>query len=731
MGDRGSVKDPEERRSSVPSLEALLVRAGALWRSPRGLAVAVLGVTFSLLHLFTAFFGPPEAQVFRSTHLAFVLVLAFLLYPSPSRLGGLPIGRMLDGVCIGFVVAIQAYILHDIEAFNAKAGLLTTSDIWTGTIFIALVLEATRRTVGWSMVLTSLFFLLQAVYADHFPLVFYGPPTSWRTLVDNLFFQEIGIFGVPIAVMASYIVLFLLFSALLVRSGGGEYFVALAFSLTGRRPGGPAKAAVVSSALFGTVSGSAVANVMTTGTFTIPLMKRVGYRPAFAGGVEAVASSGGQIMPPVMGAAAFILAEFLGLPYLEVAKAAVIPALLYFFSLWLMVHFEAKRSNIQRTAVARYRVAETLRDGGHLFVPFLVIMAVLLGGFSVARAGFLGVASVVVLSLLRRHSRLTPMAMLSSLADGARATVPVSVAAAAAGIIIGAVTSSGVGARFTSLLLSASNESLWLALVLAMLASFVLGMGLTTSADYILLAILAVPALVDLGVMPLAAHMFAFYFSSISGITPPVALAAFAAAGIAGSGMMQTGLAACRIGIAAFLIPYLFVYSPAILMKGTFREIAVAFVTSVLGVLCLAGGVQGWLVVRTTRMERVLLVLAAGLLIKPGIVTDVAGFGLFAAVLAIQTWTRGSRAPAGNEAPSTALADDEPLADKAPSHAVSPGGGELPSWGLLVALVGVMAWAGSSYVHVSAFNAFLLSALAVGGVVVCSARALAARQERR
>jgi TRAP transporter 4TM/12TM fusion protein len=596
--------------------------------------IAFIAVSMSLFHLTLSYFGPPELFAFRSTHLCFVLILTFIIYPPVKKRGSKSIFwfRLTDLIIILFIIFVQLYvILYDLVEFNEKSGFLTKYDILIGCIYLIIVFEATRRAVGWGMLLTALFFTFNTIWTEYFPGFLYGPPTSLINFVDAQFYQEIGIFGIPIAVMSSYIVLFIIFGSMLLRSGASQFLVELSYALTGWQRGGPAKVAVVSSSMMGTVSGSAVANVVTTGTFTIPMMKKIGYTPNFSGAVEAVSSSGGQLMPPIMGAAAFIMAEFLGVSYLTVVIAGILPAVLYYFSLFLIVHFEAIKLGMKpMKRVDLPKVKDVLKKRGHLLIPLFVIMFTLVSGYTVMRAGFNGIASLFILSFIKKDTRFTPLTMLEALKNGAVTAIPVSVACASAGVVIGAITISGSGARFSSLVISFSGEYLWIALITTMVISFILGMGLTTSADYIILASLVIPALIKLGVTPLAAHFFGFYFSSVSGITPPVALAAFAAAGISHGNMMKTGLLACKVGIAAFIVPYMFVYEPSILIIGSnLFDIVIVLITALFGIFCLVCGIQGWLFYKANILERLLLITASITLIKAGVYADLMGVILF------------------------------------------------------------------------------------------------------
>jgi len=616
---KGKLEYQEERKPSV--LEFLSSQEKGLGHYWVEALVCLLSISLSLYHVYVAYAGSLEAHAFRSTHLAFILVLCFLLRPLGRRSWTAPKNGWfgIDLLCVALTIAVQVYTLWDLDAFIQRRGDLTALDQVAGTVMLALLLEATRRAVGWAMVVIALFFVAQTALSDHFPGMFYGPPSSWFTIMDYLFMRENGIYGIPLMVMATYIFLFILFGAILVRSGAGRFFINVALALTGSKIGGPAKAAVVSSCLMATVSGSAVANVVTTGSFTIPLMKRIGYRPHFAGAVEACSSSGGQIMPPVMGAAAFVIAEFLNLPYLMVALAAIFPALIYFFSIFVMVHFEARRKGL--TTIDRSELPilkEELKRGGHLFLSILLIVVLMVVGYTPMYAAFWAIVSILILSALRKETRMTPMDILSAFEEGARSAVPVSVACAAAGIIIGCVFVSGLGLKFTNVLVTLAGGHLWVTLILTMFASLILGMGLTTTAVYITLAALVIPAVTRMGVEPMAAHLFAFYFGLVSAITPPVALASFAAAGIAGSNPMQTGFHSCRLGIAKYVLPFVFVYAPGMLFVGHWSQIVMGIVGGFAGIFALTITTEGWAVEKVGWLMRLSMGVCALLFFVPG-----------------------------------------------------------------------------------------------------------------
>lgn len=599
----------------------------------------------SAFHIWVAFVGPPEAYVMRGTHIAFALVLAFLVMPGIDGKAARP---GVIGWCL--VLAAAACALYPSLALDYIRNRTyyvddpRLADYVFGGGLVVLLVEATRRATGWALPVTAGVFVV------------YGLTLGGQSLgimLDQIYLTTEGIFGIPLYVSATYVMLFILFGAFVERSGAGQLFMDFALALAGHTSGGPAKVAVITSSLFGTVSGSAVANVMTTGTFTIPLMKRSGYRPAFAGAVEAVASTGGQLMPPIMGAAAFVMAEFLGVSYLKVAAFALLPAVLYYLAVFMAVHFEARRIGLKGVPRADLpRLGQVLRERGHLFLPLFIIIGVLLAGRSAAFAALVGTLSVVPTTWLRASTRrtFTWAVVVQALEAGARNTLVVALACACAGIVIGTITLTGLGLSFTGVVLALSQNSLLLALILTMLAGILLGMGLPTTPAYIVQVALLVPALVKLGVMVEAAHLFVLYFAVLSAITPPVAMAVYAANGLSGAGLMDSSWAAVKLGLTGYIIPFMFVFAPALLLIGEPLQVALAVVTAVVGVVCLAGALHAYFFLGTARpWERVLLFVAALVLIKPGWATDVLGLALIMLTLASQRWVRRP-SPAGETA---------------------------------------------------------------------------------
>ena len=596
-------------------------------------AVYAIAVAMSLYHMHVAAFGPPEAVIFRGTHLLFALTLVFLLYPLRPQ-GGLA-WRASDAILLAGSWGFILHILGNYDYFINRIiyiDTLTAGDRAFAIVAVLVVLEGTRRVIGWALPLTAVAFL---VYAIGFTRV------TPDMLMEQLYLSTEGIFGSTLGVSASYVMLFVLFGAFMERSGTGQLFMDFALSITGHTAGGPGKVAVVSSSLFGTVSGSAVANVMVDGPITIPLMKRTGFRPQFAAAVEAVASTGGQIMPPVMGAAAFVMAEFLAVPYAQVALWALVPALLYYVAVFAAVHFEAKLKGLAGVPRAELpRLAAVMVHRGHLFVPIGVVLYGLVLGYSAPLCALAGALACVPMALLRTTTRggIRWRTVPDALVDGARNTLAVAMACACAGIVIGVVSITGLGIVFTQVVLVLARDSLVLALVLTAVAGIILGMGMPTTPAYIVMVALLVPAIIKLGAIPPAAHMFAFYFAILSAITPPVALAVYAAAGLAKTDLWRSGFEAVRLAAPAFIVPFMFVYEPSLLTVGSWTTIATSSASALVGAMCLAAGLMGYLRRPCRWWERMLLVAAAILLIKPGLVTDAVGLACLALVLVSQQW---------------------------------------------------------------------------------------------
>ena len=598
--------------------------------------ITLIAITFALYQIYTGHFNQPRPQAHRSIHLAFALILTFLIFPLGRKSWKDKINWffLVDLLLIALVIWIEIWIVWDLDVFLDKEGMITMEDRVITITYLILILEATRRAIGWALVFAALLFIIHAFYAPYFPGVLNGPavPPDW--FVECQLIQSYGIFSIPIAVVSAYVALFIIFSVVLSETGAGKFFIELAVSLMGWQAGGPAKTAVVASSTFGTISGSVVANVVGTGSVTIPLMKGIGYPKTFAGAVEAAASTGGQLMPPVMGAVAFVMAEFMGVSYIKVAGAAAIPALLYYFSLFVQVHLEAKKLGLKGLPRDQLpKIWPVLKSGVHLAIPVVIIVWILIKGMTPMKAAFWGLVSIFFLAFLKKSSRPNPYTFFKMMEKAGRIVAPVSVACAAAGIIIGCVFASGVGLRFSSFIIEMSRGYMIPALILTMIACIILGMGLTTTAVYVTIAALIIPVLIKMGVVKMAAHMFALYYGVISMITPPVAIGAYAAAGVADANPMKTGFMAWRLGIAGFIVPFMFVYAPEILLEGPVHRILLTTCTALIGIFCLASGIEGWLYIKTNFIQRLILFIAATTLIKPGLFTDTAGVTLFILVI--------------------------------------------------------------------------------------------------
>ncbi len=639
------------------------------------LLVRLLALAAALFHLYAAGVSPFTALVQRPVHLAFMAARGFLGVGVRNRLGtplgarvqaereksrqagseaddphspvevelesgptGLR-GRLSIAACWVLAVASVltcAYLATQAETLVRRSGAPTSLDLIAAGVALFIVLDLTRRATGWGLVAVALAALAYAGAGPWLPGILAHRGYSPTRVLEHLYLSTEGIWGIPLGVSADFVYLFILFGALLEIAGGGALLIGLADRIAGRSQGGPAKTAAVGSALMGSLSGSAVANVVTTGAFTIPLMRRAGFKPAFAGAIEAAASTGGQLMPPVMGAGAFILAAWTGIPYGRVALAALIPSVLYYMALLAAIHFRAGRMGLEPTEDhEREEVLAKL----HLLLPLLIIVILLAQGRSPMRAAFWGVLSTLGMSFLRPATRMSVSRLSDGLLKAASGAVQVAAACAAAGIVVGVASLTGIGLRMSELIMLLSGGNLFAALLLTALGSIVLGMGLPTTAAYVVLAALGAPALTELGVPLLGAHFFIFYFGCLSNVTPPVALASYAAAGVSGAPAFQTAMYGAILALPGFLVPFLFVYHPALLLEGTGLEIAQSAFTAGLGVVALAAGTIGFFMRKLAAWERALLIGVAFTLITPSIWTDLLGLG---AAVALWVWIRSS-----------------------------------------------------------------------------------------
>lgn len=597
--------------------------------------VTVVSTAAAAFHLYAAGVSPFTALVQRPVHLSLMMALGLTgvgLTVTSRPPSSAMWRRILTGGLLLGAIASCAYLVVEHQALVRRAGSSTPADLIAGAIAVIAVLELARRTTGWGLVTVAILALAYAVAGPYLPGALahrgYGP----TRLIEHLYLSTEGIWGVPLGVSADFVYLFVLFGAVLEAAGGGQLLIAVASRLAGRTRGGPAKTASIASAIMGSLSGSAVANVVTTGSLTIPLMKRVGFRPYFAGAVEAAASTGGQLMPPIMGAGAFILATWTNIPYVQVALAAVIPALLYYVALLAAIHF---RAVLRDLPPANAEAGGPIASRAHLFIPLVVIVALLAAGRSPMRAAFWGVCAAAVATLMSRATRLDRSGVGEVVVAAARGTVQVAAACAAAGIVVGVASLTGIGLRLSDLIVTMSGGNLGVALILTALGSIVLGMGLPTTAAYVVLAALGAPALTELGVPVLAAHLFIFYFGCISNVTPPVSLAAYAGAGIAGAPATRTALMAMALAGAGFIVPFIFVFDRGLLMAGGVLTVIVSAVSSAAGLVALAAAVIGAWTAPLTVGKRLVLAATAVALLLPTWWSDVAGGVAFAVILVV------------------------------------------------------------------------------------------------
>jgi TRAP transporter 4TM/12TM fusion protein len=630
--------DPEARTRTLYGLVGWIVFIGLL--------------SFSLFQLYTAVFGIFTAQIQRSIHLGFGLGLIFLLFPAVKSHLKEKKGRFqiawYDGILAILGVIVGSYWPLMIQDLVLRVGRLTPVDLLIGLLAIILVLEATRRAVGLPITIIAIVFLLYSYFGPYMPGFLAHRGLSIKQIVQSMFFTTEGILGTPLGVSSTYIFLFLLFGAFLVQTGVGQYFNDLSVSIAGKLTGGPAKVAIFSSALQGTISGSSVANVVTSGSFTIPMMKKLGYRKEFAGAVEAAASTGGQLMPPIMGAAAFLMVEFIGgVSYWDIAKAAAIPAVLYFTGIWIMTHFEAKRIGLRGLTDDEMPNRKEVLKNIYLLVPIIAVIVLLMSGMSVTKSALWAIVVAILASAIRKETRIGFKQAIDALVDGARTALAVAAATASAGIIVGVVTKTGLGLKLANGLVDLSGGYLLPTLFFTMIAAIILGMGSPTTANYVITSTIAAPAIIILGVPDLSAHLFVFYFGIVADITPPVALAAFAAAGVSGGEPIRTGIQSAKLAIAAFIIPYIFVLSPELLMiDTTLQGIVWVVLTSVTGMIAIGSAMVGFWARRMNVFERVIAFITGLMLVYPEGISDSVGIIVFTALVISQYFFRKEKVEA-------------------------------------------------------------------------------------
>jgi len=602
--------------------------------------ISIIAIAMSIFQFYTGGFGSLFGLFQRAIHLAFALCLVFLVYPGTKKSFDANKEKIpwYDVIFALLGAGVSLYIVVFFDQIAIRVGLPSTMDLVVGVLAIILVLEATRRVIGLALPIVVFLFLLYCYFGQSMPGFFAHRGYSAGRIIEHLYSGTEGIFGIPLGVSASFVFLFILFGSVLNKTGMGKFFIDVAMAVAGHSTGGPAKVAVIASGFMGSINGSSVANTVTTGSFTIPLMKSIGYRKDFAGAVEAAASTGGQILPPVMGAAAFVMAEFLGIPYIKIALAAAIPAVIYYIAVMTMVHLEACKFGLKGLPKESLPVlSKVLKEKGHLLLPILGLVYLLIRGYSPIFSAFWSIVMCILISMVKAETRLNFKTLCEAFEDGAKMALGVAAACACAGMVVGCVTLTGLGLKIANGLVMLGGGNLMLTLFFTMIASILLGMGLPTTAKYIILSIMAAPALIDLGVNPLAAHLFILYFGVIADLTPPVAVAAYAGAGISGGNSMNTGFIAVRLAVAGFMIPYIFALDPGLMfIDSTISHTILLIITSLAGVLALGAAAGGYLLDHVKIYERIILLISAIALLRPDFSTDIVGIILLAGIIFLQ-----------------------------------------------------------------------------------------------
>ncbi len=656
MSDKPDINDDSDKEVSLEEVERKLeqmkikdieVSGGRNLKGMLGNAVFMLGIAMSLFHIIVLTVRPIDPWYFRSLHVLFggLLVYAFVPGWKKSPLNSIHFLDYLFMICL---VAPVVYMFIVFDEWIYRVGVVpTTMDFVFSIMFIIAVIEMARRASGWPLMILCVIFILYGLFGNHLPGIFQHRGYPLPRIATFLFSLD-GILGLPVLASAHYIFLFVLFGAFVEASGAGKFFVDFARSLAGRFRGGPAKVSIVSSALIGTASGSSVANVVVDGVLNIPLMKASGFKPSTAGAIEAMNSTGGQIVPPVMGAGAFLMAEILGVPYPKVAMAAIVPSVLYYFAAYWMIDFYAASNGLSGLRKEKLPVFKTIMiERGFLLIPLVVLLfSLMVMMYSPYRSAMYGIVAMIVVAAVRPETRFGVKKLFATLSKGGKGSMEIIATCAAAGIIVGILTQTGLGMKFAMIIITYSGGSLLLSLIFTMIIAIVLGMGMPTTAAYAISASVLAPALIQLNVPPIAAHLFIFYFACLSAITPPVALASFAAAAIANARTWDVALDGMKFALAGYIVPFMFVYGPALVLQGTGTDIAIATVTAVIGTAALAGAIQGWFLTRANKLERLLLFVAALTLIKPGVMTDIVGFGLAFVVLALQLMRKRTKTAA-------------------------------------------------------------------------------------
>lgn len=599
--------------------------------------ITILSIGISLYHIYTSWFGLPTALKHRIIHLGIFICIAMLLNIRNSKKNKFT-GNLLNGVDLLIAIAAICSIFYSLNTYDRRAlqaGIANEIDIVFGAVIIIAVLWTTYRRMGWGITSVALVMLAYTMFGHNIPGAWGHRELSANRIIGMLAFNTDGILGAPLGASSTYVILFVMLAAFLEVTGAGQFFINMAAAVTGRFRGGPAKSAVLASSLFGTISGSAIANTVGTGTFTIPLMKKSGFEPEFAAAVEAVASTGGQIMPPIMGSTAFIIAEVTGTPYIEIMKAAIVPAIMYYVALFMVIDaHSAKRKLLGIPKEMLPNVKNELIECGHMVLPLIMLIVILFMGYTALRAGLVCLITTIIISFMRKNTRIGFKEATTALCNATRQCIEVVCATSTAGIIVGSMFLTGLGTKMANIILTVAGGNLLVTLILTAFSCIILGMGMPSVASYLILSVMVVPTLLDFGLPKVVAHLFVFYFGITSAITPPVAMAAYAGAGIAGSNPTKTGYTAFKLGIAGFIVPFMFVYSNELVLQGTIWTVVLAIGTALIGIFFMASSMQGWMLQwHVPIFHRMVLFISAIFLIKSGAATDLIGLVLGTAVL--------------------------------------------------------------------------------------------------
>jgi TRAP transporter 4TM/12TM fusion protein len=619
-----------EQLKKIQAKEAKIFRKlSGFWK----LLISIFGLIMVLFYFYAAGISPVGDHYHRGVYVLLTYVMIFLLFPFREK-SNKNKPSVFDIILAIIAASTVFYWIYEYEALNYRMGVENSMDTWVSIVGILLSLEVCRRVLGWAITLTGIFFLAYGYFGPYFPGMFAHRGFSFERLATTLYLTQDGVFGIMASVLVTYVILFIFFGSFLQKSGVGRFFIDWPLALAGRSAGGPAKVCVIASGFFGSVSGSAIANTVTTGAFTIPLMKKAGFRPHVAGAIEPAASIGGMFMPPIMGAGGFLMAELTNTPYVTIMAIAVFPAILYFLSVFTMVHFEAKKLNIKGLDLDSMPSAMAIfKRHWYKSLPLVIIVAMMLWGYSPGNAAFWATLSCIFISQFDPEFRMGPKRIWEAIVDGAQNTLVIGATVGVIGIIVGTIALTGIGLKFSNIIISLSGGNLLVALILIAIASLMLGMGVPVTASYLIVAVLAVPAMHELGVSLIAAHMIVYWFSQNSNITPPVCVAAYAGAAIAGSDPWRTGWTSLKFSKLLYVMPFLFAYEPAMVLNAGIGEISMVYFAATMGTIAFSAWSMGFLLRRTTLLEWIIFGAGTFLCFNPNLLADLVGISLIALVI--------------------------------------------------------------------------------------------------